>query len=68
MDFELVWHAMSPYCNFVFQSSTKKTKMIYCEFQSNQKNNVERKVTIKISDEVVSYKHTKASLALPRTK
>ncbi|OWF46579.1 uncharacterized protein LOC110455537 [Mizuhopecten yessoensis] len=53
MDFESVWHAMTPYSNFVFDPSTPSTSKIYCEFQSQQQT-VERKVSLQVSAEHVA--------------
>ncbi|XP_033736199.1 netrin receptor UNC5B-like [Pecten maximus] len=53
MDFESVWHAMTPYCNFVFEPSAPANNKIYCEFESLQQT-VGRKVSLQISAEHVA--------------
>ncbi|XP_060070895.1 netrin receptor UNC5B-like [Ylistrum balloti] len=53
MDFESVWHAMTPYCNFVFDPTTPAITKIYCEFESLQQT-VGRKISLQISAEYVA--------------
>ena len=51
MDFESMWHSLTPYCSFVFEPRDRKVTKIYCEFSSHQKGEAKPKVVLKLSDE-----------------
>lgn len=52
MDFESVWHALTPHCHFVFDPCSKSVSKIYCEFESHQQT-VGRKVSVRLAAEHV---------------
>ncbi|XP_069116768.1 UNC5C-like protein [Argopecten irradians] len=53
MDFESVWHGMTPYSNFVFEPSSATNSKIHCEYESLQQT-VGRKVSLQVSAEYVA--------------